>query len=198
MGSRTRGRPRSPIADDAIIRATQELLVEADMTDAISIEAIAARAKVGKATIYRRWTDKRMLIQAALGAMAGPAQVPTGASVRDQVEEYLQYTYRWLADGPPAGFMPALLVCLRDDPATMRTYVDKLLAPHKRALGTLLTQGIARNELRDDLRVEEFVDHSFAIVFYCALIPKDDGEPMWSKMTDLMLEVATSDHIPVF
>jgi AcrR family transcriptional regulator len=198
MGSRTRGRPRSRTAEDAIIRATQELLAEADMTDAISIEAIAARAKVGKATIYRRWTDKRMLIQAALDAIAEPGSLPAGLNTRDKVEEYLRYTYRWLADGPPAGIVPALLVCLRDDPATMRTYVDKLLAPRKRVLETLLNQGIARRELRDDLQVDEFVDHSFALVFYCALIPQNDAEPMWSKVTDLMLEVATSDHIPVF
>jgi AcrR family transcriptional regulator len=198
MGNPTRGRPRSQTADYAIIRATQEALAEADMSDAISIEAIAARAKVGKATIYRRWTDKRMLIHAALDAMDEPTRIPNGINARNNVEELLQNTYHWLADGSSTGIVPALLVCLRDDPETMRTYIEKLLSPRKHALRTLLTQGIARRELRGDLRIAEFVDHSFAIVLYCALIPMNDREPLWSKMTDLMLEVATSDHIPVF
>ena len=56
------GRPRSARADEAIIEAVLDLLAEGTPFDALSIEAVAARAGVGKATIYRRWSNKEALL----------------------------------------------------------------------------------------------------------------------------------------
>src|SRR5262245_55241567 len=55
---RSPGRPRSPRADEAIIEAVLDLMAEGTSVEALSIEAVAARAGVGKATIYRRWPNK--------------------------------------------------------------------------------------------------------------------------------------------
>src|SRR5258705_13392688 len=79
------GRPRSVRADEAIIDAVIELLGEGTSTDAISIEAVAAKAGVGKATIYRRWSNKEALIIEAVSSMKGPPPVPKGESVRDDL-----------------------------------------------------------------------------------------------------------------
>ena len=51
------GRPRSVRADEAIIAAVIDLLADGTTAEALSIEAVAARAGVGKATIYRRWPN---------------------------------------------------------------------------------------------------------------------------------------------
>src|SRR5450432_744304 len=59
-GGAPRGRPRSAEADRAILAATLELLAERGL-DAMSIEEVAARAGVGKTTIYRRWPSKGLL-----------------------------------------------------------------------------------------------------------------------------------------
>src|SRR5580692_8228821 len=59
-GGAQRGRPRSAEADRAILAATADLLAERGLA-AMSIEEIAARAGVGKATIYRRWSSKGLL-----------------------------------------------------------------------------------------------------------------------------------------
>jgi len=56
----TRGRPRSDEVDKAILRATSELLSERGL-DAMTIEDVAARAGVGKSSIYRRWPTKGTL-----------------------------------------------------------------------------------------------------------------------------------------
>src|SRR5262249_5933040 len=56
------GRPRSPRADEAIIDAVLDLLAEGTTAEALAIETIAARAGVGKATIYRRWPNKEALL----------------------------------------------------------------------------------------------------------------------------------------
>src|SRR4030095_12401343 len=65
------GRPRSERAERAIIEATLDLLAEVGIA-ALSIEQVAARAGVGKATIYRRWPNKEALIIDAAASMKGP------------------------------------------------------------------------------------------------------------------------------
>jgi AcrR family transcriptional regulator len=62
------GRPRDPRLDEAILESALELIAEVGY-EAMTIEAIAARAGVGKPTIYRRWPGgKRELVIAAVHA----------------------------------------------------------------------------------------------------------------------------------
>ena len=63
-----RGRPRSVEANDAILAAAIALVREVGY-DNVTIEAIAGRAGVGKATIYRRWPSKEPLIADAIGGI---------------------------------------------------------------------------------------------------------------------------------
>jgi AcrR family transcriptional regulator len=69
--ARAPGRPRDPQVDQAILTATLELLGD-DGFDGLSIEAVAARAGVGKTTVYRRWPSKIPLVVDALTAMKAP------------------------------------------------------------------------------------------------------------------------------
>src|ERR1700685_3344868 len=63
--TRSRGRPRSDSARQAILRAARELIDENGPT-ALTMEGIAARARVGKPTIYRWWPDRHSVAMAAL------------------------------------------------------------------------------------------------------------------------------------
>ena len=65
------GRPRSVRADEAIIAAVIDLLADGTTAEALSIEAVAARAGVGKATIYRRWPNKDALLLDAVASLKG-------------------------------------------------------------------------------------------------------------------------------
>src|SRR3982074_1068849 len=71
------GRPRSEQAEQAIIEATLALFAEQGV-EGVGGGAVAARARVGKATIYRRWPNKEELLLAALGSMKSPFPEPTG------------------------------------------------------------------------------------------------------------------------
>src|SRR5262250_1503083 len=82
--ARRAGRPRSEQADRAIIRATLDLFAESG-AEGLCIEQVAARAGVGKATIYRRWPGKEDLLLDALGALRAPLPEPKGESVRDDL-----------------------------------------------------------------------------------------------------------------
>src|SRR3954454_18298068 len=79
------GRPRNAQADRAIIQAVLDLLSAGQSADALSIEAVAAKAGVGKATIYRRWANKEALLIDAVAGMKGPLPEPAGISVRDDL-----------------------------------------------------------------------------------------------------------------
>src|SRR6516164_9360358 len=85
--SRRPGRPRSEQAEQAIIEATLDLFGEQGF-EGVCIEAVAARAGVGKATIYRRWPNKQELLLAALSSMKSPIPEPTG-SVRDDLVAHM-------------------------------------------------------------------------------------------------------------
>src|SRR6478735_11661182 len=84
------GRPRSAAAEQAILDgALQELA--ANGVDGFSVEGVAARAGVGKTTIYRRWTNRDALILDALSALGEETQpVLAGVSVRDDLVDTLE------------------------------------------------------------------------------------------------------------
>ena len=82
--NRRPGRPRSEQAEQAIIEATLDLFAEQGF-EGVCVEAVAARAGVGKATIYRRWPNKEELLLAAFGSLKSPFPEPKGVSVRDDL-----------------------------------------------------------------------------------------------------------------
>src|ERR1043166_4984722 len=83
-GQRRPGRPRSEQADRAIIEAALSLFAESG-PEGLCIERVAARAGVGKATIYRRWPGKEDLLLDAIAALRPPLPQPAGESVRDDL-----------------------------------------------------------------------------------------------------------------
>src|ERR1700761_3157925 len=83
------GRPRSERAEQAILDATIEAVAENGI-DGVHCEDVAARAGVGKATLYRRWPGKEDLLIAAFAALKRPLPQPRGESVRDDLIAMLE------------------------------------------------------------------------------------------------------------
>ncbi|MFB9694343.1 TetR/AcrR family transcriptional regulator [Amorphoplanes digitatis] len=146
------GRPRDARADAAIIEAVLDLLAAGQSADALSIEAVAARAGVGKATIYRRWPNKEALLIDAVATMKGPLPMPAGESVRDdlvmlvaamrnkRMEEYGKVT---------ACLLPELL----KRPEMYRIY-RSVMEPRRDIMRQVLRRGVENGELRADLDIE--------------------------------------------
>ena len=91
-GSPAAGRPRSEEAHQAILDATLDLLAEVGFS-ALTVEGVASRAGVGKATIYRRWPSKLPLVVEAFGQLPALEDVDTGSLVGDlklMLRSYLQ------------------------------------------------------------------------------------------------------------
>ncbi|WP_307798643.1 TetR/AcrR family transcriptional regulator [Actinoplanes flavus] len=146
------GRPRSAQADETILDAVLALLGEGQSAAAVSIEAVAARAGVGKATIYRRWPNKEALLIDAVRAMKGPLPELAGRSVREDLIALIRANRTPRAQRHSkviACLMPELL---RDDELS-RMYRD-FIEPRREVTRQVLRRGIETGELRPDLDVE--------------------------------------------
>ncbi|WP_179783228.1 TetR/AcrR family transcriptional regulator [Micromonospora jinlongensis] len=149
---RSPGRPRSVRADEAIIEATLDLLAEGSTIEALSIEAIAARAGVGKATIYRRWAGKDALLLDALRRLKGVLPQPTGHSVRDDLV-LLVGAIGKNVDPRAAKIMPCLVPAVNRSPDQFQLY-QNIISPRRQLMREVLRRGIDEGVIRADIDVE--------------------------------------------
>ncbi|WP_285689090.1 TetR/AcrR family transcriptional regulator [Actinoplanes sp. NBRC 103695] len=152
LKGRAPGRPRSAKADEAIMSAVIDLLSEGQAGSALSMEAVAARAGVGKATIYRRWPNKEAMLIDAVRTMKGPPVRPPGESVRGDLIALASANRgkRMEAYGKvTACLLPDLL---RDE--ELRAAFAAVMEPRRNLTREVLRRGIANGELRADLDVE--------------------------------------------
>ena len=146
------GRPRNAQADEAILDAVLDLLGDGQSAAAISIEAVAARAGVGKATIYRRWANKEALLVDAVRRMKGPLPDLPGDSVREDLV-LLVKAHRT----PRAKRYGNVITCLMPDmnkDEDLGRMFHAVTEPRREVTRQVLRRGIASGELRADLDVE--------------------------------------------
>jgi AcrR family transcriptional regulator len=145
------GRPRSERVHGAIIEAVQEMLIEGTAVEALTMEAVAARAGVGKATIYRRWSHKDALVLDAVEATKDPLPELPGRSLREDLTLLVQALGR--SDSRAGRMMPCLLPELQRNTELRRIYLAVLQARREVTLG-VLRRGVAAGTLRPDVDVE--------------------------------------------
>jgi AcrR family transcriptional regulator len=146
------GRPRSARADEAIVEALLDLLAEGTPAEAISIEAVAAKAGVGKATIYRRWPNKEALLVDAIASLKGDPPQIAGESVRDDLVTLLRPV--GTRSHTRAGkIMPCIMSELHRSPELSRC-VQKITEPRRELMRQVLRRGIESGQLRADLDIE--------------------------------------------
>ena len=153
-----RGRPRSPEADEAIVRATLGVLLD-DGYSGLSVEKVAKRAGVGKATIYRRFRDKQELVQAAVAHLHHDLQVPddTGSFRGDFMALAAQAGADARVTGAPT-FIPRMLAEASGHPDVHAIFTRTLVEPRRTVMKTLVERAKQRGEIRTDLDPEVVVD----------------------------------------
>jgi AcrR family transcriptional regulator len=181
--TRRPGRPRSPEAHAAILRAALELALEGGL-GGLSMEAIAARAGVGKATIYRRWKSKEALFVEAVQQLARTPEIPDTGTVRGDLEAVVAATLGRMAR-EAFRIIPRLLADAADDPHLLAAMQEALLTPRRAALGEILRRGVARGELRADLDVELVTEIVFGTTVASVLMSGGDT----SALPELPLRV---------
>ena len=151
--ARRPGRPRSERAEQSIIEATIEALAERGI-DGVHCEDVAARAGVGKATLYRRWGGKEDLLIAAFAAMKHPLPEPRGESVREDLITLLTVVAAD-ADDPRFAQQYALLHGAGERyPRLVARYREQVVEPRRELVRSVLRRGIETGELRPGIDVE--------------------------------------------
>jgi len=151
--SRRPGRPRSEQAEQAIIEATLDVFAEQGF-EGVCVEAVAARAGVGKATIYRRWPNKEELLLAAFGSLKSPFPEPKGGLVRDDLLAMVQVMCTDKADPRKARRYALLLGEGEKYPRLMARYKETVVEPRREAMRAVIRHGVEAGELRPETDVE--------------------------------------------
>ncbi len=157
--TRQRGRPRSEKARQAIMDAAAELLLARGLS-AVSMDAVAERARVSKATIYRWWPTKESLALDALyteWAAVQPGPRDTGTLHGDLLA--LVRPWSRLATSKPYGrVIAALITEAQTDPAFAAEYRQRLVEPRRDQARAVFRRAIERGEIPPDTKVEVALD----------------------------------------
>ena len=182
------GRPRSSRADGSIIDAVLEMLADGTTVEALSIEAIASRAGVGKATIYRRWPHKYALVVDAVASTKPPLPELAGESVRDDLVAVLS-----AMTSPPDERAVRILPCIVPELHRHGELRDSYLAmveDRRDVTRAVIRRGIATGELRADTDVELVVSLLGAPMLVMSLMggsPRLDRERLPERIVDTVL-----------
>ena len=123
------------------------------------MDAIAARAGVGKNTIYRRWVAKDDLIIDAFSHFVAPLELRRdGDDLYGRLREYARSLERIYADPLASRLLPGLLGELQRNPAFAIAYAERVLKPIRDPLVALLEKARERGELRREVDPEQVAD----------------------------------------
>ena len=163
---RARGRPRCEKSQARILATTVELL-ETSGWSSLTIEAIAARAKVSKQTIYKWWSGRSELVVDAYLSTIQPHTIrPDTGDTKEDLRLYLERASQILTTTHAGRTLAFILAEAQDDEGLAEQFRRRFLSIRRDALRVTLQRGIARGELRANLDVELVMDLFFGVFWF--------------------------------
>jgi AcrR family transcriptional regulator len=166
--TRPRGRPRSETAQTAILSAAIALLLDEGL-HAMSMDDVAERAGVSKATIYRWWASKELL---ALDALATEWATPSSTKQRDtgslrgDLLAHLRPWIRQVNEKPYGRVIAGLVAQAQTDPDFATLYRERFVQPRRNAMRPVLLRAIARGEIAPDTDLEVTLDLLYGPIYH--------------------------------
>lgn len=164
-----RQRRRGAVLEDAIHAAVFDELASVGYPD-FTIEAVAARAKIGKSSIYRRWQTKQdLIVDSFIARFGGPDDIVTimddeWATTRDLL--IAVGTHICLLSGEAGEAMRAVAWQMARDPELAATVEKKVNEPKRAALIEILRRGVARGDVRPDAACQLYGEVLPALIIY--------------------------------
>jgi AcrR family transcriptional regulator len=185
-------RKRGAALEDAIRDAAFAELTEVGYT-AFSVEGVAARARTGKGSIYRRWPTKQELVMDVLVEMLpSPEQAGITAELDDSVttREALLGVARAIGTvitSPSGAVMRAIKCEAMGDPELARLVDERFQAPRRAALLALLRRGVERGEVRPEAATQLVADVIPAVLSHRVILQR---EPLTKRdITDIIEQI---------
>ncbi len=168
------GRPRCAETKNAILTASYDLLLENGF-EAVTVEKIAERASVSKATIYKWWPNKAAVVMDSfLSAAVARLPVPDSGSVFSDMLVQVTHLARFLISRE-GKVITELIAEGQFDPGLAEAYRARYFTPRRLDSRHILERGIQRGELKEDLDIELSIDLIYGPIFYRLLIT---GQPI--------------------
>jgi AcrR family transcriptional regulator len=154
---RTPGRPRSEKARKAVIQSTLALLNRVGFNE-LRVEAVASRAGVGKATIYRWWPNKaELVIDSFVWAVEEELRFPSAGPVLESIHEQMR---RWavIFRSPLGQIVATVIGAGQSDPEILQAFRAHWVEPRRIEARRLLRLAMENGEVRDDLDPDTVLD----------------------------------------
>lgn len=175
----TRGRPRSTQSHRAILNASYAELHDVGFRN-LSIEGIARRAGVSKATVYRWWPNKAALLFEAVNSHPDAEQrypdFEPSEDTRERLHDEIRGVIRYFAGETGSAFLD-LVSESRFDPSLATALSEEFVEGRRAATRQVLAEGAARGQIRDDLDVETLMDMVWGAIYYRFLVLHDQPGP---------------------
>jgi AcrR family transcriptional regulator len=181
-----RGRPRDPATRRRILAAASALLDEGGLS-AVTMEAIAARAGVGKPTIYREWPNAPAVAMSAFlertrAAPPRPRAKSALSALRHQLHEFAQ------AFATRAGRSTAMMIAAaQNDSELAKVFRTHFVMKSREEGRALFQRAQAEGDLRRDIDIEAALDLVYAPFYFRLLI---GHAPLAGHDTDIILDLA--------
>lgn len=151
------GSNRDPRAHQAILDAAAELF-ESVGYDAVTMEAIARRAEVGKPTLYRWWKNKAALAHEVMLARTDSLLFVDSGSLERDLQAFVEQTVRFFDGALVQAAWAGAIAELRADPEAWQSAYDTFTRPATEHLRVVLDKAVARGECRPDVDPDTVFD----------------------------------------
>jgi AcrR family transcriptional regulator len=187
QGNRRPGRPRDPGYDKAILDAALEILMQKGYAG-LTIDGVAAKTRVGRPTIYRRWSSKPQLVIAALAQTIGLSPTPDTGALREDLLAFARDQARMMNAPESRRVTAGLVADLVADPDLADRYFSEYVEPRRTTVWQALERGIDRGELRSDADFSLIYDLLMGPLFMRSIVRGERLQPeMAEQIVDLVL-----------
>jgi AcrR family transcriptional regulator len=195
-GKRSPGRPRSEQARMAILHSTLKLLGQNGFPE-LTIEAVAAHAGVGKATVYRWWPNKAALIADAFASSTTrKLHFPDTGSVRTDMSQQMRQVIKVFLSRR-GRIVSAILGGGQSDRDLIAAFRERFLWPRRQEAYATLRRGILRGELRRNVDMDLLLDSLYGPIYMRFLIRHDKLSPDFvDRLCELVLAGARPQRKP--
>ncbi|MNO78503.1 Fatty acid metabolism regulator protein [compost metagenome] len=187
-----RGRPRNLETQNAILAASYDLLLEQGF-GSVTVEKIAERAGVSKATIYKWWPNKAAVVMDGfLSASTAKIPVPDTGSVSQDLIIHVTRLVQFMTSRE-GSVIKELVGEGQVNVGLAETYRSRYFQPRRIEASQIIERGIRRGELKDQLDLELCLDQIYGPIFYRLLILSDGlDESYVENLVKLCLEGLTA------